>query len=71
MMWTVQNDPVKKNGTTRSHVPTRWFVRYGRAIAGHREAVMNRWHDRKFEHVLLVYMLAWAIALLVTHILTE
>lgn len=71
MMWTVQNDPIKKNGTTRNHVPTQWFVRYGRAIAGHREAVMNRWHDRKFEHVLLVYMLTWAVALLVTYMLTK
>ncbi len=32
---------------------------------------MNRWHDRKFEHVLLVYMLAWAVALLVTYMLTQ
>ncbi len=32
---------------------------------------MNRWHDRKFEHVLLVYMFAWAIALLVTYMLTQ
>ncbi len=71
MMWTVQNGPVKKNGTTRNHVPIRRFVRYGCAAAGHREAVMNMWCDWKFEHVLLVYMLAWAIALLVTYMLTE
>ncbi len=32
---------------------------------------MNMWCDWKFEHVLLVYMLAWAIALLVTYMLTE
>lgn len=31
---------------------------------------MNMWYN-KFEHVLLVYMLAWAVALLVTYMLTE
>ena len=36
-----------------------------------RETVMNRWYDRKFEHVLLVYMFAWAVALLVTYMLSE
>ena len=71
MMWTVQNDPVKKNGTTRNHASIRRFVRYGCAAAGHREAVMNMWYDKKFEHVMLVYMLAWAIALFVTYMLTE
>lgn len=29
------------------------------------------WYDRKFEHVLLLYMLAWAVALVVTYMLTE
>lgn len=71
MMWTVQNDPVKKNGTTRNHASIRRFVRYGCAAAGHREVVMNMWYDKKFEHVMLVYMLAWAIALFVTYMLTE
>lgn len=37
----------------------------------HREAVMNMWWDSKFEHVLLVYILAWAVALLVTYMLIE
>ena len=38
-----------------------------------REAVMNMktWCDRKFEHVLVMYMVAWAVALLVTYMLTE
>lgn len=58
----------KKIGTTRKYVPMRRFVR---AAAGHWEAVMNMWYDRKFEHVLLVYMLAWAVALLVTYMLTK
>lgn len=71
MMWTVQNGPINKNGTRRNHVPTRRFVRHGCAAAGHREAVINMWYDKKFEHVMLVYMLAWAIALCVTYMLTE
>ena len=29
------------------------------------------WYDKKFEHVMLVYMLAWAIALFVAYMLTE
>jgi hypothetical protein len=41
------------------------------AVDEHREAVMNRWYDRKFEHVMLVYMFAWVVALLVTYILTK
>jgi hypothetical protein len=32
---------------------------------------MNMWWDSKFEHVLLVYMFAWAVALGVTYMLTE
>ena len=32
---------------------------------------MKIWWNRKFEHVLIVYMLAWAVALLVTYILTK
>lgn len=32
---------------------------------------MNRWYDRKFEHVMLVYMFAWMVALLVTYFLTK
>jgi hypothetical protein len=35
------------------------------------EPVMNMWCDWKFEHVLLVYMFAWAVALVVTYLLTE
>lgn len=37
------------------------------------EAVMNMktWCDWKFEHVLVVYMLAWAVALTVTYMLSE
>ncbi len=53
------------------HVRPRQFVRQRSCAGDQREAVLNRWHDRKFEHVMLVYMLAWAAALLVTYMLTE
>lgn len=29
------------------------------------------WYDKKFEHVMLVYMLAWTVALVVTYMLTK
>ncbi len=56
--------------TAKDHMRMRQFVQQVSADAGHREAVMNLWWDSKFEHVLLVYMFAWAVALLVTYMLT-
>lgn len=32
---------------------------------------VKTWCDWKFEHVLVVFMSAWAVALLVTYLLTE
>ena len=55
----------------KDHMRMRQFVQQPSAAAEHREAVMNLWWDSKFEHVLLVYMFAWAVALGVTYLLTE
>jgi hypothetical protein len=32
---------------------------------------MNRWYDRKFEHVMLVYMFVWTVALVVIYLLAK
>ncbi len=32
---------------------------------------MNRWYDRKFEHVMLVYMFAWTVALVLIYLLAK
>jgi hypothetical protein len=53
------------------HVRRRQFVQQRSGAGDQRDAVMNRWYDRKFEHVLLVYMFAWAVALLVTYMLSK
>jgi hypothetical protein len=32
---------------------------------------MNRWYDRKCEHVMLVYMFAWTVVLVVIYLQTK
>jgi hypothetical protein len=32
---------------------------------------MNRWYDRKFEHIMLVYMFTWAVALVMVYLLAK
>ncbi|MDF0677453.1 MAG: hypothetical protein P0120_24415 [Nitrospira sp.] len=57
--------------TAKDHMRMRHFVQQVSADADRREAVVNLWWDSKFEHVLLVYMFAWAVALFVSYMLTE
>jgi hypothetical protein len=37
----------------------------------HREMVMNAWCDRKFEHVMFVYLFAWMVVLVVVYLLAD
>lgn len=52
-----------------------WTVSACKTAGGRREKVMNRWRDfrrgMRTELLLLAYMIAWVIALLLTHMLTE